>query len=132
MVEIAHERRTRCLAGDLAGWTAHVDVDDVGALGLGDSSALAHPVWIGADELYNEWGKTLPFGAAEHVPALGHQLGAGDHFRDHQARPKAMRQLAKWQIAHPGHRSEYDGILKLLATDTKRRRHWGSPLLPIE
>ena len=51
MVEIAHQRRTGLAAGHVARGTAHVDVDDVGAGGLGDPRALRHPVRLAAREL---------------------------------------------------------------------------------
>ena len=44
VIEIAHQRRARELAGHLARRAAHVDVDDVGAEPLGDARAFRHPV----------------------------------------------------------------------------------------
>ena len=53
MIEIAHQRRAGLAAGDVLGRAAHVDVDDVGAGGLGDPRALGHPVRFAAGELHD-------------------------------------------------------------------------------
>jgi hypothetical protein len=48
--------------------------------------------------LYNERGKALSLGAPENVMALGHQLGAGDHFRYDEAGAQRISQPAERQI----------------------------------
>ena len=57
VIEIAHQRAARELAGHLARRAAHVDVDDVGAHPLDDARAFRHPVGFAADELNDERGK---------------------------------------------------------------------------
>ena len=60
MVEIAHQCRARLAAGHLASRTAHVDIDDRGAAGLGNACAFAHPARLAPGELHHMNVEPLP------------------------------------------------------------------------
>src|SRR5258708_6309782 len=51
VIEIAHQCRAGLAAGHMPRRTAHVDIDDVGAGGLGDPRAFRHPPDLAAREL---------------------------------------------------------------------------------
>ncbi len=78
MVEVAHQGRAGLAAGHGLGRAAHVDVDHVGAVGLGEPRALRHPARVAAGELDD---------VGQHALALGPQarlLGAaGEILRRH-------------------------------------------------
>ena len=82
MVEVAHQGRAGLAAGDVAGRTAHVDVDDIGALGLGDPGALAHPMGLAAGELDHVRADAGGFAAQPGHPVTIGEFIAGGHFGD--------------------------------------------------
>ena len=53
MVEIAHERRSRGPVGHLLRRATHIDIDDVGALRLGNACAFRHPPGLASGELHD-------------------------------------------------------------------------------
>jgi hypothetical protein len=101
MIEIAHERAARQLAGDLTGRAAHIDVDQIGAQARGDAGALLHPMRLAAGKLDSERAQLTARGTAHDVGALTDQLLAGDHLRHDEAGPQAMCDAAERQIGHP-------------------------------
>ena len=103
MVEIAHQRRARKLAGHFSRRAAHVDVDDVRAFGFGDARAFRHPLLFPAGELDDERGEFATLGPAQHVSARSDEFFARYHLGNDEARTKPVRQPAKWQVAHAGH-----------------------------
>jgi hypothetical protein len=77
-------------------------------------------VGFAADKLYDKGRKVAAFGATEHILALGHELGAGNHLGDHETGAETMRELAERQIAHPGHRCEQYPVFQGVVADPER------------
>ncbi|MGY3501798.1 hypothetical protein ACVWYJ_002417 [Bradyrhizobium sp. USDA 4471] len=94
MIEIAHQGRAGLTAGDVTGGTAHVDIDNVGALGLGDPGPLRHPTRLAASELDHMRPYAGRFAAqSRHAVAFG-QFIAGSHFRYDETRSQLGGELA--------------------------------------
>ena len=91
MVEVAHQRRAGGAVGDLLRRAAHIDIDDGGALRLGDAGALGHAAGFAAGQLHDMDGDPRPVAAQAGLALAFGQAGAGGHFRDHQARRPAVR-----------------------------------------
>ena len=99
MVEVAHQRRTRLAACHVAGGATHVDVDDVGARGLGDPRAFCHPVRLAAGKL-NDVRSAARGLAAEHghrPPA--HEVVAGGHFGNDEPCPQRFGKAAETALS---------------------------------
>ncbi|MGY3082064.1 hypothetical protein ACVWZZ_008472 [Bradyrhizobium sp. LM6.10] len=108
MVEVAHQGRAGLAAGDVAGRTAHVDVDDVGAFGFGNPGALRHPMRLATGEL--DHVRTDPGGFAAqpgHPMAVG-ELIAGGHFGHDQTGSQLGGEPAHGRVSHPRHRCQED------------------------
>jgi hypothetical protein len=108
MVEIAHQGRAGLAAGDVAGRTAHVDVDDIGALGLGDPGAFGHPVRLASGELHHMRADSGRFAAQPGHPVAVDELIAGGHFGYHQTCPKLGDQPPDGRVSHSRHRCQED------------------------
>ena len=107
VVEIAHQRRARKLAGHFPCRAAHVDVDEVGALGFGDARAFRHPFLFAAGKLDDERGEVATFGPAQHIGARFDEFFAGDHLGNDEGRAEPVREPAKGQIADARHGSQH-------------------------
>jgi hypothetical protein len=103
MIEIAHQRRSRLAAGDMARRTTHVDVDDVGAGGFSDPRSFAHEARLAAGELHDMRANAGRFAAQPRNCPAPHQIVACSHFRDHESRTQPLRQTSEGGIGHPRH-----------------------------
>jgi len=119
--EVAHQGAPGRLAGDLAGGTAHIDVDDVGALPFRDPRALGHVARLASDELNHMRLEIAALGAAAHVRPAGDQFGARHHLGDDEARAQRMGEAAKGQIRNPRHRGQEHGVPRHHRCDGERR-----------
>ena len=122
VIEIAHQCAAGELAGDLAGRTAHVDVDDVGAEPFRDAGTLGHPVRFAPGKLHGEGTLARKLGPAQHVAALAHQFFAGDHLGDDKPRPKPVCGLPERQIRDARHRGQHHAVREADRADREARR----------
>ena len=101
MVEVAHQCRARSTVGNLLGGAAHVDVDDVGPLRLGDAGTFGHPVRLAPGELHDvdPYPGTLTANAGLAFPAR--QAGARGHFRYHQTGTEPLCEATERRIGNP-------------------------------
>lgn len=120
MIRIAHQRRSGIAAGDLLRGTAHVDVDDIGAIGLDDPRRLGHPVRFTPGELHDV---RIDAGILQPRPGFGgvtDQFAARHHLGHDEPRAETPGKHAKGQIRHAGHRRERYAIADFDIPDQKR------------
>src|SRR5260221_7910392 len=86
VIEIAHECRTGSPVDDLLRGTTHIDVDDVGALGFGDTGAFGDPMCFTASKLHYMDSDTLPLATNNSFAFATNQASTSGHFRNHQPR----------------------------------------------
>ena len=85
MIKVPHERRAGRAIGDLLGGAAHVDIDDAGALRLGDPGPLSHPPGLASGKLDNVDSNTPPVAAHCCLPLAADKAGTGGHFGHNEA-----------------------------------------------
>ena len=104
-------RRAGCLADDLLGGTAEIDVDQVGTTLDRQNRRICHDLGVRARQLDADGTgvaiKQHPLGG---LPRIEQHLPAGDHLRDHEPDTKTLRQAPKRLVAHTRHRGEKDPI----------------------
>ena len=95
-----------CAVGHVPRRAAHVDVDDVGAGGLGDPRALRHPVRLAAGKLHDVRADAGRLAAQpRHRPAL-REIVARGHLGHDQAGAELRGQPAERRVGDAGHRRE--------------------------
>ena len=92
--------------GDLLGRATHVDIDDVGALRLGDPGALRHPLRLAAGELDDVDIDAPSVAATRCLPFAPDKAGTCRHFRHDQAGAESLSQPAERRIGNSGHRRQ--------------------------
>ncbi len=89
LVGHAHQGRAGIAVGDALGRAAHVDIDDVGASGIGDlGAALPHPLGLATGELHDMRQRAGLAELAHHLVLAGGEGVAGDHFETTRPAPK--------------------------------------------
>ena len=110
VIEIAHQRGAGLAAGDVAGRTAHVDVDDVGAGGFRDPRALGHPVRLAAGKLNDMRADARGLAAQQRHRAAVDEIVAGGHFGDDETRAKCSGQTPERRVGDARHRRKHDPV----------------------
>ncbi len=110
MIEIAHQRRAGGPVGHLLGGAAHVDVNDLGALRLGNAGPLRHPNGFATGELHDADGDTIVFAAQLSLALAAGKPRTGRHFRNHQPGPQPFGQAAERRVGDPRHRRQNHAI----------------------
>ena len=129
MVEIAHQRGARLPAGHVPRRTAHIDVDDGSAAGLGDTRGLPHPARLAAGQLHHVCAQTSALNAQPRVGAALGERRTRRHFGDHQARPKVSHEAPKRGVGYSRHRRQNHWVRQRDIADDDRpeagkRHHW--------
>ena len=122
MIEIAHERRTGIAAGHLLGRTAHIDVDDVGALARCNARRFRHVSSLAPGKLHDvniEAG--MPDPQSRTGPAF-RQFAARNHLGDDQTCSVRVGAHAHRVIGDAGHRCEEDPVADGQGADPQRGR----------
>ncbi len=120
MIEIAHQRRARLAAGDMACRAAHVDVDDIGAGRLRHAGTLGHPMCLAAGELHHMRPDAAGFAAQPGHPAPAHQIVARGHLGDHEPCPQLGGEPPERRVGYPGHRRQEGAVPQRNLTDFQR------------
>ena len=120
VIEIAHQRRAGGAVGHLLGRAAHVDVDDVRALRLGDAGAFRHPMRLAAGELHDVDGDALSLAAHARFALALDECGARGHFRNHQTRAVAFREPAEGRVGDARHWRQNHAVRHLHGADLQR------------
>jgi hypothetical protein len=110
VIEVAHQGRTGLTARDMTRWATHIDIDNVGAGGFRDPSALRHPVGLAACEL-NDMG-TYSGGLASqprHWAAVD-EIVTGGHLGHHQPGAEFSSQPSKRGVGDARHRRQKDPV----------------------
>ena len=113
----------------MLGRATHVDVDDVGALGLRDTGALRHPTRLTAGELDRFDGQAPPIAAPPGLAAVFDQRRACRHLRNDEARPELLGHAAERRIGDAGHRGQNHPICE---RDRANRRTGFTALLRLQ
>jgi len=100
VIEIAHQRRTGLAAGHVAGGATHIDIDDFGPTGFGDTRAFRHPFGLATRELDD----VRPYSGClasqqRHRPAID-EIIAGCHFGNDESGPERSRETPKRRIGN--------------------------------
>jgi hypothetical protein len=120
MIAVAHQRRSRKLAGDLSGRAAHVDVDDFSAQRRCNARTLRHPAGIAAGKLYDKGFELGTLRARTHAMAIAGEVLARNHFRNNQSRTERSDRPAEGQIGYAGHGREQDRVRHHMGPDPQR------------
>src|SRR5262245_59678913 len=132
MVEISHERRSRGPIGHLLRRTTHIDVDDVGALLLGDARTFRHPSDLASGELHNMDPDASAVAANGGLAFSPHQAGTGRHFGNDQSRAEPFRQPAERCIGNAGHWSQNHAVRDNDRPDRQRRSQTIGIIVPLQ
>lgn len=107
MVEIAHQRRAGPAIDHAFGGATHVDVNDIGARGLGHAGSFGHGVRRAARKLHHMQAKTPALGAQARFLLPGRELVGCNHFAHHHAGAEILGDPPEGVIRHAGHRREH-------------------------
>jgi hypothetical protein len=117
MIQVPHKRRPRRAVGDLLGRAAHVDIYDVGALGLGDPGPLSHPMRLASRDLDHVDINAAPVAAHRCLALATDKAGTCRHFGHHQAGAKCLRQPTERRIGNPRHGRQNHPVRRLCCPD---------------
>jgi hypothetical protein len=124
VIKVAHQCGAGLTAGHVAGRTAHIDIDDVGARGFGDPRALRHPAGFAARELNDMRAYSGCLAAQTRHRTTVDKIVAGGHFRNHKAGAKGCRQTSKGCVGDAGHGREKNPVGDLNIAYFQRLRAW--------
>ena len=107
-LDVAHQGGARLPAGDGLGRAAHIDVDDVGAVRLGQTRGLRHRIGTATGELDHMGIDTAPLGPQARLLRPTGEFGGGDHFRDDGACTQTPRDATHVQVGDARQGGEQD------------------------
>src|SRR5436309_1011515 len=129
-LEVSHERGPGAPFENLAGGTAHVDVDQVGAQLLDELGGVAHAHRIGAVDLDGEgplFFVEVHQGSGAFA-APGEGLGGDELHTDHSHAPDPLQDAAEVLVGDPGHGSQDQRGVHRDSADAKGLGHRPSRL----
>ncbi len=115
---VRQQGRASRLAAHFLGRAAHIDVDDLGAVGHIVGRRRGHGGRVVAGNLHRARGDFAVVAAAQAGLARIPQAGiAADHFRHHQARPELGAEPAEGEVRDAGHGSQCYAIGQFVGAD---------------
>ena len=125
MIEIAHQRRAGIARRHLLRRTAHVDVDDLGACGIGGPGPFGHPSLLTSGELHDMGSLPRRLRPQVCLGVADRQLVARDHFRNHKAGAVLPSQPAEGRVADARHGRHEHAIAELDPANGQRFGQFG-------
>ena len=119
MIKVAHERRAGRPIGDLLGRATHVDIDNVGALRLGNPGALSHPMRLASGKLDDVDIDAPAVAAHRCLPFAPDKAGTCRHFGHDQAGAQFLSQPPERRIGNSGHRRQEHAVRSLRRADVQ-------------
>ena len=106
VIKVPHERRPGRTVGDLLGRATHIDIDDVGALRLGNPGPFRHPMRLASGKLDDVDIDAPAVAAHRCLPFAPDKAGTCRHFGHDQAGAQFLSQPAERRIGNSGHRRQ--------------------------
>ena len=119
MIKVPHKRRAGRPIGDLLGGATHVDIDDVGALRLGNPGPFRHPMRLASRKLDDVDFDAPPVAAHRCLPFAANKAGACGHFGHDEAGTQPLGQPAERRIGNSGHGRQNHAVRRLRGADVQ-------------